>query len=172
MWFLRFAAGLAAVVLAHLAGVALVPEFPRFVDLFAVLAVGNGLAGGPLAGLVGGALCGFAHDALAGSPYGLHGFADTFIGYSAARLGQRLIIQRPMAVMATVAGATLVQQAILFGLTVALIKDRQPPMPLWWVVTALANGLVALAFYASTESLRGARERRRLDRVDRIRLSR
>ncbi len=172
MWFLKFAAGLAAVVLAHMGGVALAPDFPRFVDLFAVLAVGNGLAGGPLAGLVGGAICGFVHDGLSGSPYGLHGFADTFIGYSAARLGQRLIIERPAAVMATVLGATLVQQAILFALTVTLMRDREGQAPPWWVVTAAANGLVALAFYAATESFRGARERRRIDRVDRVRLSR
>lgn len=172
MWFLRFAVGLAAVVLAHLGGVALAPDFPRVVDLFALLAVGNGLAAGPFAGLVGGALCGFAHDGLSGSPYGLHAFADTFIGYTAARLGQRVVIQRPSAVMATVIGATLVEQAILFGLTVGLMRDRQPAGPAWWPVTALANGLLALLFYASTDSLRGARERRRIDRVDRIKLSR
>lgn len=172
MWFLKFAVGLAVVVLAHLAGVALAPDFPRIVDLFALLAVGNGLAAGPFAGLVGGALCGFAHDGLSGSPYGLHGFADTFVGYTAARLGQRVVVQRPVALMATVIGATLVQQLLLFGLISTLMRDRRPAAPLWWVVTALANGLVAFGFYSATESLRVARERRRIDRVDRVRLSR
>lgn len=172
MRLLKFALGLAVAVLIHLGGAAATPEFARILDLLALVAVINGLANGPLAGLFGGALIGFIHDLLSGSPYGFYAFADTFVGYLTARVGQRIIIERPSAVMLTVIGATFVQQAVLFLLTLGLISGRDPQSPLWWAVKALANGLLAFWIYTATASFDKARERRRTDRVDRLRMSR
>lgn len=172
MRFLRFALGLGAAVVIHLGGAAASPSFALFFDLLALVAVLNGLAHGPLAGLFGGALAGFVHDLLSGSPYGYHGFADTFVGYLTARVGQRIIVERPSAVMLTVIAATFAQQAVLFALTVGLISGREPQSPLWWAVKALANGLLAFWIYTAAASFEKARDRRKTDRVDRLRMSR
>ncbi len=172
MRFVKFALGLGVAVLVHLGGAAATPEFARILDLLALVAVLSGLAFGPFVGLFGGALTGFVHDLLSGSPYGYHAFANTFVGYLTARVGQRIIIERPSAVMLTVIVATVAQQAVLFLLAQGLIADQGPKSPLWWAVKALANGLLAYWLYTLIASLERARERRRIDRVDRLRMSR
>jgi len=56
---------------------------------------------------------GLLHDTLTSGPYGLFGFADTIVGYTTARLAQRLVIQRSTGVLALVSFASVAQQAIV-----------------------------------------------------------
>ena len=172
MLLAKLAFGLFAAVLAHLAAAALAPEAPRFLDLFALVAILSGLSARPLVGLLGGVLAGFTHDLLAGSPFGLYAFADTFAGYLSARVSQRIVLERASAIMLATMVATLVQQSILYLLVTALLTDLTAQSPIWWVVKAAANGLLAFMITAGQGGLEGARERRRRDRVDRLRLSR
>ena len=172
MQALRFAAALVAVVLAHLAGTWLAADFPRAVDLFVVLVVANARRGSTLSGLLGGMAAGLTHDVLSGGPYGLYGIADTILGYVTARAAQRVIVERASMVMLVVAAATLVQQAILMALLLTLMEQPEPPAPLWWAIRAAASGLVALAVELSAGALRRRRERRRTDRVERLRFPR
>lgn len=171
MLLAKLALGLTAAVLVHLTGVALMPDFPRFVDLFALVAVLAGLSGRPYVGLAGGVAAGFAHDLLAGSPLGLFAFADTFVGYAAARVSQRVVLERASAFMLAAMVATLTQQGILSLLVIMLLSEHSPQAPIWWVVKAATNGLLAFVLNAGLGGLEGARERRRRDRVDRLRLS-
>jgi rod shape-determining protein MreD len=168
--FLRFLAALVAVTLIHLAGVRVYADFPRLVDLFVVLVVLHALGSGSLGGLTGGMLAGLVHDALTGGPYGLYGFADTIVGYLAARVAQRLIIERASGVMAVVVVAALVQQAILVGLATLVLGQRHPPVAWWWAISPLASGLVGAASYLGGDLFSGVRERRRRERVARLRL--
>jgi rod shape-determining protein MreD len=169
---LRFSAALAAVVLVHLAGSWAWSEFPRALDLFVVLVVANAREGRSLRGLVGGMVAGLAHDVLSGGPYGLFGIADTILGYFTARAAQRVIIERASMVLLVVAAATLAQQAILMALQATVMEQAEPPAPLWWGGKAAATGLVAFGLDVGAGALRRSRERRRFDRVDRLRFPR
>lgn len=172
MQAIRFAAALAAVVLCHLAGTWLLADFPRAVDLFVVLVVANARLGGSFSGLLGGMVAGLAHDVLSGGPYGLYGIADTILGYFTARTAQRVIIERASIVMLMVAVATLLQQAILAALLLTLMEQPDLAEPHWWVLQAANTGLVAFAIELGSGVFRRSQERRRTERVERLRLPR
>ncbi|HUP42397.1 MAG TPA: rod shape-determining protein MreD [Thermoanaerobaculia bacterium] len=159
--------GLGAALAVHAVGTRLVPDLPRVLDLFLVVAVLNGLAGSSVGGLLGGAAAGLTHDVLSGRLYGLHGFADTIVGYAAARAAQRLDLAGPGAVLVAVALATLLEEAILVLLAL-LFTDPEPPEPLWVVIEALANGTVgALLFVAGSRfgALRDSARKRRMAKI-------
>jgi len=166
---LKLILGLAAALLVHVVGVRLLPDLPRYLDLFLVLAALNGLGGNSAVGLGGGAVAGLVHDTLSSRLYGLHGFADTIIGYAVARAAQRLDIARPGAVLVTVGLATLLQQAVLVALA-HLFTEPEPPELLALLIRAGANGAVAAIVWAATARVRGARERVRRKRMTKIRL--
>lgn len=165
----RFVAGLAFALAAHVVGAWLVPELPRFLDLFLVVAVLNALGGSSAGGLLGGAAAGLTHDALSGRLYGLHGFADTIVGYAVARAAQRLDLAGPGAVLVAVALATLLEEAILVLLAL-LFTAPEPPEPLWVVVEALVNGAAGALLFAAGSRFGVLRERARKRRMARIRL--
>lgn len=144
---LKFAAGLLAALLLHLAGTALWPQFPRALDLFLIVLVLHALDGSTLAGLLGGMAAGLVTDVLAGGPYGLYGFADTILGYSSAFLAQRLVVRRLSAVLILLALAAAVQQAILIAMALLFVPGSALPAQPWPFVKVVAVGVVgALAF--------------------------
>lgn len=166
----RFTVALVLAALIHFYGVRLVPGFAAMVDLFIVAVVLNALRGNSLAGLAGGVVAGLVQDALAGGPYGLYGFADTLVGYATARVSQRLILQKASAALLAVVVATLVQLGVLAALTHFLLPARPLSSPLWWVVKALAGGLVGYTLYSGQRAALGARERARRERVEKLRI--
>ncbi len=138
----RFVLALAAAVAVHTLGTRLVPGFSRFVDLFLVVAVLQGLSGRSLAGLGGGLAAGLTHDVLSGTPFGLYGFADTLVGYLTARLAQRLVIQRASGVVLLVAGMSLVQQLTLLLVHLLAAPPVAWPDPRWLLLRALTCGVL------------------------------
>lgn len=169
MGLLSFVLGLAAALGLHVVGTWIAPELPRVLDLFLVVTVLNALSGSSAAGLFGGTAAGLTHDALSGRLYGLHGFADTIVGYAVARAAQRLDLAGPGAVMVTLVLATLLEEATLVLLAV-LLTDPQPPEPVWVVVEALANGAVGTIAYIATTRVHALRDRARKKRMSKIRL--
>lgn len=165
----RFLVALALALAGHVVGAWLVPELPRVLDLFLVVTVLNALGGSSASGLLGGTAAGLTHDALSGRLFGLHGFADTLVGYAVARAAQRLDLAGPGAVLVTVALATLLEEAVLVLLAV-LLTDPQPPDPLWVVVEALANGAVGTIAYLVATRFTAVRDRARKKRMSKIRL--
>jgi rod shape-determining protein MreD len=165
----RLVLGLALALAAHVVGSWLVPELPRFLDLFLVVAVLNALGGSSAGGLLGGAAAGLIHDSLSGRLYGLHGFADTIVGYAVARAAQRLDLGGPGAVLVAVALATLLEESILVLLAL-LFTAPEPPDPVWVVVEALANGTVGALLFLAGSRFGMLRERARRRRLTKIRL--
>jgi rod shape-determining protein MreD len=166
----KLLAALAAAVLCHLLGTHLVPSFARLVDVFLVIVVLYGLQGRSLPALFAGLLVGLLHDTLTSGPYGLFGFADTIVGYTTARLAQRLVIQRSTSVFALVSFAVVAQQAIVAVLAFLLMPAPELPNPLWVVLRAGACGLLGLAIHVAAINWRRAAEARRRGRMNRLRL--
>jgi rod shape-determining protein MreD len=167
---LKFFAAVAAAVLFHLLGVKLSSNFTLVLDVFLVVVVLYGLEGNSLAALFAGMFVGLVHDSLTGAPFGLFGFADTIIGYGAARLAQRLVIQRATGVLAVVAFASALQQAIVVGLAFLLLPAPELPSPLWVAVQAGACGVLGLAVYIASGHWRRTADARRRGRMSRLRL--
>lgn len=167
---LKLFAAVAAAVLFHFLGVKLVPNFSLIFDVFLVVVVLYGLEGNSLAALFTGMLVGLVHDSLTGAPFGLFGFADTIIGYGAARLAQRLVIQRATGVLALVSFAAVAQQAIVVGLTFLLLPAPEVPNPVWVAVRAGACGLLGMSIHLASARFRRVAEARRRGRMSRLRL--
>lgn len=168
MRVLRFVLGLAAAVVVHAVGVRLVPHWSQVVDLFAVVVTLNALGGNSLGGLGGGVAAGMAQDALTGGMFGLYGFADTIVGYAVARAAQRLVIERAIGVFPVAAAASLVQQAIVVGLTVLLLPEPRLPDLGWVAARALVSGVVATLLYAFGGWLVVFSEQRRQRRLQKL----
>jgi rod shape-determining protein MreD len=166
---LKFLAGLIAAVLAHLALMQLWPDLARVLDVFLVVVVLNGLGGNSLASLFAGLLVGLVHDSLTNNPFGLFGFADTIVGYSTARLAQRLVIQRATGVLAVVSFAAALQEAIVVALMVMLLPDPQLPAPVGVAVQAGLCGVLGMFLYIAGKRWRSGSETRRRNRMSRMR---
>lgn len=170
MQVLKLAATVVLAALAHFVGVRLWPDFVRVVDVFLVVVALQGLRGNSLSGLSVGFLVGMLQDTLTSGPFGLYGFADTIIGYVTARLAQRLVIQRPTGVLALVAFASVLQQAIIVGLASLLLPAPELPSPLWAVVRAAACGFLGMVFYIAGGRWRKSADARRRGHMSKLRL--
>lgn len=145
----RFAAGLVAVLLLHVAGVRLFDGFFRTVDLFVVVVLFNALGGNLLGGLLGGLAAGLVTDTLTGGLYGMYGFADTIVGYGAAFAAQRLVIQRTTAVWLLFSAGAAVQQTVVIGLSRVLLADPALPGFLPVVLKVVVTGLLGAGSYVA-----------------------
>lgn len=170
MQALKLFAAVALAVLVHFVGMSVSPLFGRVVDVFLVVVALHGLGGNSLSALLVGLLVGLLHDTLTGGPFGLFGFADTIVGYVTARLAQRLVIQRATGVLAVVALAAALQQAIVVGLAFLLLPTPELPSPLWVAVQAGACGVLGLVVYIATGHWRRTADARRRGRMSRLRL--
>lgn len=170
MTIVRYVAALLVAILVHAAGVWAAAEFALAVDLFLVLTVLYGLRGSSLGGLFGGLGAGLVQDVLTAGPFGLHGLANTIVGYGVARLTQRLVVERPSGVLLVAAAASLVQQAILASLVLLLLPQRELPEPMWLGIRAVGCGVVATVVYLATQRWRRGAETRRLARGKPLRL--
>lgn len=138
----RFLLVLAAVVALHFVGARISSDLPRLLDLFLVVVVFYALRGDLFVGLTVGLVAGLATDTLTGGLYGLHGFADTIVGYGTAYVAQRLVIRRPPGVFLMFALAGAAQQAILVGLVVMLLANPALPDLTWTLMKVAATGVV------------------------------
>ena len=169
MRVLRFVLGLAAAVLLHAVGVRLLAGFSQAVDLFLVVVLFNAVNSSLRNGLMGGAAGGLVADGLTGSLYGLHGTANTLVGYGAALASQRLVIRRPASVMLLFAVAAAAQQAVLLGLRSVLLADVVLPEPAWLVSRVVTTGAIGLLGYAGQRQFASSVEGWRRSRRSRLR---
>jgi rod shape-determining protein MreD len=111
----RFLLLILGALAVHFVGVRAVPGFSAVVDPFVVALVFSALDASPFGGLVCGVVIGATQDTVSGGLYGLYGLADTVVGYVAAVVAQRVVIQRwPGVMLAFAAGAALQQLVLVF----------------------------------------------------------
>lgn len=148
-------------LLLQLSLVRMVPALAGRLDFLLVVVILNALGGNSLAGLAGGLLCGLLSDALSGQLYGFYGFADTIVGYSAARIAQLLVTQRPAGLVLLSTGAAALQQVVLALLSLALVPDPELPPPASVAFLMVATGALGPLFWHSLRRLRERWERGR-----------
>lgn len=165
-----FVLSLLAAILFHLAAARLVPAVPRALDVFLVVTVLNGLSGNSLAGLLGGLLCGLTQDTFSGAAYGLHGFANTLVGYATARVAQKLVTRRVGGLLVILLGAAALQQTVLILFAVFVLSEGNLPDPLWAGIRVVTSALAGLALYKLGQRSRIRLEESRRNRRSRLRL--
>lgn len=163
MRFLKFALVLALAAAAQFAGTRLVPAFPLAVDLFLVLTILVARSGRPVDGMLAGLAAGWTADALTVGPFGIHGLADTVVGFATARVAQQLVVQRKSSQALIFAAAAAVHSGLLALLGLAFDPARELPSLAWLPVKAAATALLGLAWtgLAGTARARWSRRRRR-----------
>ena len=166
----RLVAGLALAVLVHFVGNRLSPHFTVYVDVFLVAVALHALSGNSLSGLLVGLFVGLLQDTLTPGLYGLYGFADTIVGYSTARLAQRLVIQRATGVFAVVAFGSLLQQGLVVALSLMLLPSPALPRLLEVGVKAAICGGLGMLVYIVSARWTTSYESRRRSRMSRLRL--
>jgi rod shape-determining protein MreD len=172
MRFLEFGVMLVTAILVQLLGSHLSGNFVLLVDTFLLITVLFALQGGVVGGMFAGLVAGLAADALSGGPFGLHGFADTIIGYGTALTAHRLVIQRASGVFAVAAAAAAVQQIVLLVLRWVLLESP-PTAGVGWLLARVAlTGVLAAIVYLMTLRLQQRLAAWRESRGARIRFGR
>jgi len=172
MRFVELLVMLIGAILVQLLGANIIPAFNLAIDAFLVIAVLFALRGGLAVAMLGGLVAGIAADALSGGLFGLHGFADTIVGYGTAVAAHRLVIRRPSSVMLVAAMAAVVQQVVLLILRRVLV-DTAPVVSIGWgVFQVVTTGLVTASIYVLTGRLRRGLAARRERRGSQIRFGR
>jgi len=152
--FVKVVVGLLLALLIHLVGSSLIPRFADYVDLFLVLATYQALTGNLMVGMLAGAAAGMTHDAVTGGPYGLHGFADTAVGYFAAFAAQRLVIQRGFSVLLLFCVASSGQILILTVLGIMVSEATILPSWIEVVVRVIVSGILGVFVYLLSGSIK------------------
>jgi len=166
---LRLAVFLLGALAVHAAGAQLWGDFPRAVDLFLIAVVLHALEGSTLSAMFAGLVAGLLTDALTGGLYGLHGFADTILGYGSAFLAQRLVMRRLLSLLLLFSLAAAAQQAILLGLSLLLVSSPGLPDLTWTLIRVAATGALGTMLYAIGRVGRTRVERWRRGRRTRLR---
>jgi len=154
MRLVKVLVGLILVVLTHLIGARFIPGFANYVDLFLILATYQALSGNLIVGMLAGCIAGLTHDAVTGGPYGLHGFADTAIGYLSAFAAQRLVIQRGFSVLLLFWVAASVQILILTVLGIMVSEAAILPSWIEVVIRVIVSGILGVLTYQVSGSIK------------------
>ncbi len=169
---LRLAAALLAVTAAHLLGIGLWSGFGLVFDLFLVVAIFNALDGDTFAGMAGGLVAGLVADAVTGGLYGLHGLADTLVGYGTAFATQRLVVQRAPSVLLVFALAVALQQLILAAVTLLMLSRPELTAYPWMLAKVVGTGLVGVVAFLARRQLQARYSSWRRTRSVRVRMGR
>lgn len=164
----RFAIALVVALVVHLAGLKLWPAFSLAINPFVVVLALYALRSGTLVGLAVGVVVGLVEDSLSGGLFGLHGCADTVVGFVLATVAQRVVIDRTPGVFLAATAASSAQQGILIALQLLLFPDPEVPDLVWVVVQALACGLLTAAWYSGLGQWRTRHEAWRRNRSSRL----
>ncbi len=108
----------------------------------------------PVPGLLTGAAIGTLQDVFAGSFIGLNGIAKTIIGYLASSLGVRIDVDNPGSRFLMTFGFCLIHRVLYMVIDLGLVGANEP----WYwghtLVSALANGFMAVVLFAGLDKLK------------------
>lgn len=172
MRFARFALVLALAALAHFLVSRLHVPGASAVNLFLVILVREGLRGSTLWGLFAGVVVGAIEDTFSGRLYGLHGCADTLVGYLTAVVAQRVVIERTGGVMLAYLAAAVAQQVLLLALVLLILPRSGAPEIPWILARAGVVALLGGTVHVASRHWRAGYEGWRRSRGSRLRFGR
>lgn len=108
----------------------------------------------PIVGLITGALIGTAQDAFGHHYIGLNGIAKTIIGFLASSLGVKLDVENPGSRFLMTLAFYLLHQVILWVINVLLVGVREPWHWAHLMISAVANGLLAVVLFIALDKLK------------------
>lgn len=119
-------------------------------DLFLVPVAAAARRGSAVRAMFTGLAAGFLEDALAvpARLYGLNAFSKVLIAYILAAVGARTIVERPATAGALLAGAALVETAVVSALLWVVRGELLLPSPTSLAIRIGATGLVGAAYHA------------------------
>ncbi len=170
MKLLRFIVGLVCAVLLQTVGLRLFARFALVFDPFLILVVYHSLDGSPAWSSVGGSVAGLAQDALSGRPYGLHGFANTLVAYTASRLQQRLVVQQPLQVGLLFVLSAALQLATLASLQFLMVSGAELPGLGSMAARLASSGAAGAMLFVVAGKARDWTSRRRARRMAKFKL--
>src|SRR6201999_994351 len=118
-------------------------DLPLIVTLFFAISRRS-----PIAGTITGASIGLLQDVLTSQPIGVNGMANSVVGYAAASLGSRIVVDNTATRALLTFGFTLLQSALLY-----LIERRLlgfPGFRLLWLhelLRAIINTALAIPIF-------------------------
>lgn len=108
----------------------------------------------PIPGLLTGAVIGTLQDIFAGTYIGLNGIAKTMVGFLASSLGVRIDVDVPGSRFLMTVAFSLIHRILYIVINRGLVAANEP----WnWghtLVSAVANGLVAVILFAGLDRLK------------------
>src|SRR6266852_4624573 len=107
----------------------------------------------PIPGMITGALIGTLQDAWTGQPIGLFGIAKTIIGYLASSLGVKLDVDNPGSRFLMTFGFYFVHRLIYLAIKLELVGGIEHWNWADTLLSALCNGLLAVALFAVMDKL-------------------
>ena len=103
----------------------------------------------PVAGTLTGTGIGLLQDAFTDLPFGVNGIAKAILGYAAASLGFALDVENVLNRVLINFAASLIQSAILYGITRRLLGDATVQLqPVHELIRAGVNTAVAIPLFA------------------------
>lgn len=154
MAFLRYLLGLLAATAVYTIGQKIHPEAGLVLDPFLILVVYHGLATRPGWDSLGGATAGLVHDALTGGAFGVFGFADTVVAYTAGRLRGQLVLQRAWRIAVFFGLMALAQRTLVTLLLFLFATDAEIAPPWSALVIAIATAVLGAWVFAFARRLR------------------
>lgn len=152
-WFWSIAVPLLAlfvqVFVARWLGFLKIFDFPLLVTIFFAVARRR-----PIPGLLTGAVIGTLQDVFAGTKIGLNGIAKTMIGYLASSVGVRIDVENPGSRFLMTFAFCLVHRVIYMVIALGLLESREPWLWAHTVISAVANGLMAVVLFAALDRLK------------------
>ncbi len=170
MKLLRFVIGLACAVLVQALGLRLFARFTLVFDPFLILVVYHSLDGSPARSSISGSAAGLVQDTLSGRSYGLHGFANTLVGFTASRLRQRLVIQQPAQVGLLFVVSAALQLTTLAALQLLMVRDAELPDLASMAARLVSSGIAGAMLFVFAGKARNWAARRRAWKKSRLKL--
>jgi len=161
MRLVRLLAALALALAVTVAGARAVPGFPAWFDFFLVVTLSVARRGRPGQALGTGVAAGWIADALSGGPFGLHGLADSAVGYATALVAQRLVVERTSSLALVFAAGAAVQGGLLAALGRLVVPGGTAPSPLALGVRIATTAAIGVAWNVIARRWSTRRRRRR-----------
>lgn len=147
MRWLRFAVGLLIALTLHSLLDSFFPNALAFFNPYLILVVYYSMGGNVVGAIFAGVIAGLVQDAYSGAMFGLHAFALTVCAYAVAYINSRLVLRGTMAFGASLVGAVIVNELVIYILVNILLKQKVEMFEQGMIVKTIFTCLFGMIVY-------------------------